>query len=191
MYPQSKDDLLMDMLECEQRKNLCVLGHGKNVHKNYRKILRQLKDRRNFYPVFDLPEWNPDVVQFILKNQLRFQDVREYQIFHDCGKPYCRSVDFDGKVHFKDHEKVSAKVARLVKFNPIVISLIENDMLFHRENFSDITENNVKLHCTLALTAIAELYENSVTFEEISFKIKKKKIFNNIKKMVSKYMKSI
>jgi len=192
MYPQSKDDLLMDMLECEQRKNVCVLGHGKNVHKNYRKILRQLKGRRNFFPVFELPDFfeNPDITQFILKNQLRFQDVREYQIFHDCGKPYCRSVGDDGKVHFKDHEKISAEVARLVKFNPTVISLIENDMLFHKENFSGVIANNVKLHCTLALTAIAELYENSVTFEEISFKIKRKKIFSNIKKMVSKYMKS-
>jgi hypothetical protein len=33
-------------------------------------------------------------------------------LFHDTGKPARRSIDPDGKLHFKDHETASAEVAR-------------------------------------------------------------------------------
>jgi hypothetical protein len=43
--------------------------------------------------------------KFILKNTLK-EDIKEYQIMHDCGKPYCITIDEDGRRHFPPYKRI-------------------------------------------------------------------------------------
>lgn len=115
-----------------------------------------------------------------------------YQEYHDCGKPFCRTVDDEGKVHFPDHANVSANVWNtLFPDESTIQELMHKDMTFHMgrsEDFDEIWKD--PLAPTLYITAWAEIIANSTMFggqDSTSFKIKKKKLIQAGKK----YLKSL
>ncbi|EBS4516491.1 hypothetical protein DQT32_03570 [Salmonella enterica subsp. enterica serovar Braenderup] len=116
--------------------------------------------------------------------------VLRYQEYHDCGKPFCRVVDEEGKVHFPDHANVSADVwKKLFPDETVIQELMRKDMTFHvakSEDFDTIWTD--PLAPTLYLTAWAEILANCTMFggqDSTSFKIKKKKLIQAGKKYLN------
>jgi hypothetical protein len=86
-----------------------------------------------------LPTWFQINKEFILKNTLK-EDIKEYQIMHDCGKPYCITIDEDGRRHFPDHANVSRDTFSKISNNKIVADLISKDMVFHTIKSDEVEE---------------------------------------------------
>jgi hypothetical protein len=116
-----------------------------------------------------------------------------YQVYHDCGKPFVRTVDEEGKQHFPNHSEMSYNIFREVfaehEHVEIVSQFIKSDMVFHSYKMEQIEEfinNNAKEFClSLFLTSFAELYANKEMFDDsnqTSFKIKHKKLIQVSKK---------
>lgn len=103
-----------------------------------------------------------------------------YTVYHDCGKPYCRTVDCNGKVHFPDHAKVSALIWKQHGGSEQQCWLMEHDMDIHQLKAEQIdTFCNCPEAITLLLAGLAEVHSNAQMFggiESVSFKIKYKQI---------------
>lgn len=118
---------------------------------------------------------------YLLEKLLDDETLKLYTQYHDCGKPLCRTVDENGKVHFPNHAEVSAQVWR-ENFPSIytVENLIRMDMVVHTMSACDIPEfvKNPEA-VSLLFTALAEVHANAELFggiESTSFKIKWKHI---------------
>src|SRR5271157_2623780 len=86
------------MKEVQQFDGMSVLDHGRDVYARYLDLIQPtplLKWR--------MPEW----VEKLRPLQLPLEIMKHYLIYHDCGKPFCRTVDEDGKQHFPSHAQVS------------------------------------------------------------------------------------
>jgi putative nucleotidyltransferase with HDIG domain len=168
------------METCEQTKGMNILQHGRMVNDYYNDLFYHLSDGVILNYEWKLPLWIYDNKEFILKRLLSKDIIDEYQIYHDIGKPFCRSVDSDGKVHFKDHAIVSAKVWRDMECDESVARLIEMDMDIHTIKDKDVQpfSSNVEA-ITLLITGLCEVHANASMFGGIgstSFKIKWKQI---------------
>ena len=123
-----------------------------------------------------MPEWIYEHKDFILANLMDDNIVNEYQIYHDCGKPYCRTVDADGRVHFPDHAKVSKQTWLDHGGSEQIARLIGMDMDVHVMKADDIPEFVQRPEAiTLLITALCEIHSNCAMFggiESTSFKIK-------------------
>jgi hypothetical protein len=117
--------------------------------------------------------------------------IDTYQIYHDCGKPFCLEIDENGKRHYPDHANISANIwlslEEKSKHDDIIADLMRHDMDFHTLRGDELTElwKNY-LAPTLYFTAWAELFANSKMFggtESDSFKIKKKRLIQAGKKL--------
>lgn len=183
--PWSKEDVMMDMMNTEQCPGIDMLRHGMLVHERYRDLLRYLLGRPTKYR-WMLPEWFKGAAKLIEKQE-HFSTMRTYQLFHDCGKPYARKVGEDGKVRYPDHANISHNVARRIHLPDTVCQLIQLDMVCHgpTEEFEKHLDN--PLLPSLLLTAVAEIYANSVLFggcDDERFKIKHKKILSRVKRLI-------
>lgn len=118
--------------------------------------------------------------------------MKHYQIYHDCGKPYCRTIDEDGKQHFPNHAQISSDIYAKYFDNSLVKQLILDDMNFHILKSAEIQKwfESVKdpyYLCSLYMTAWAEVISNSVMFggkDSISYKIKRKGLISAGKKLL-------
>lgn len=175
------------MKSCLQTEGQTILQHGLSIWKYTHKLLK--KDYSNF----KLPKWWNDYESRIHSNLHDFKTVKHYTINHDIGKPYCLSIDENGKRHFTDHAIKSKDVWNLIFPEKKDIGiLIENDMLFHSGDELTIIKKRLptKTICTLILTALAELHSNANMFGGItsdSFKIKFKKFEKLSKKILHYY----
>lgn len=103
-----------------------------------------------------------------------------YQLWHDCGKPFCRTLDDAAKPHYPGHAELSAELYLACGGDPTVAELISADMLCHtlRPSEAALLAQNphaLKLLCT----ALCELHANASMFgglESDSFKIKFKRL---------------
>lgn len=149
--------LIQDMESCYQTSGINMLQHGEMVREEYQKLL------------LCLPEYILDLRDLVLSSEI----TDRYQVFHDCGKPYCVS---DGEARFPNHAETSASTwLSLHPEDKIVADLMRHDMDFHLGTH-DWTS---PLAPTLYLTAWAELFANANMFggvESTSFKIKRKRL---------------
>lgn len=171
------ESVIKNMLDTPQTSTQNVLEHGISVNKFYLDLIGE----RNFD--WKLPDWFIENEEFIFNNLYDYNIIKEYQIMHDCGKPYCMVIDEDGKRHFPDHAKVSHKIFSEISNDKTVADLILKDMVFHTikadevENF--IQENPIQTVLTLMVTSLCELHSNASMFggiESTSFKIKYKQL---------------
>lgn len=129
-----------------------------------------------------IPEWLVENHDEIVGNLHELNIIEDYNILHDCGKPYCLEVDSEGRRHFPNHAEVSkATYLSLPDANPIVGNLIGWDMVLHTATADEITVMNLskKDAFTLLVTAFAEIHSNATMFggiESVSFKSKWKKL---------------
>ena len=181
------------MKNCYQFKNQNMIEHGLLVRKHHKQIIKDLHHSTNQYELPD--ELRAHSKQF-LKHQYNNHILSYYQLYHDCGKPFCLEIDDDGKRRYPKHEEVSAKVFSdafsKTKHCDKISTLIANDMIFHKENMTDIDAfleacDDKRLVYSLILTSFAELYANKSMFDDnnqTSFKIKYKKLHRVVKKII-------
>jgi hypothetical protein len=162
------------MRETKQTETQSVYSHGLSVWSYTEKILA--KD----WEGLRIPTWLSDNSEQILAEIHDKETIREYNVFHDCGKPFCL-VEENGKRHFPDHARISKETWISIEGEGDVANLIGWDMVFHTETAEQIINRNFnrKDALTLLITAVAELHSNAEMFggiESDSFKIKWKKI---------------
>lgn len=163
------------MKACYQFENIDMLQHGKMVHREYRKLIDRLNSEEEDVFLCEMYK----ILKPLLLDE---KTIRRYQIFHDCGKPF--SNQENGK-KFADHAKHSANQWReLFPSDVVIFDLMLYDMAFHEGASDEIYR--MQIAPTLYLTAWAELYANCRMFggeESTSFKIKKKKLTQQGKKL--------
>lgn len=188
------------MMACEQTKGQSVLDHGDSVNDHMKDLVSHLANGTDLQFAWRVPAWLADDKEFILSN-LHEEEIRiGYAVLHDCGKPFCREVDAEGKVHFPDHAAVSERtfMETYRGLDPdckTIANLIGWDMLLHTES-----SEGVERHCrdiwsiqdafTLLLTSLAEVHSNAELFggiETVSFKSKWKQIDRRGKQILKFY----
>lgn len=138
-----------------------------------------------------LPEWcRSDRIW----SRLESDDIlRNYMIYHDCGKPFCLRIGEDNKKHFDDHSNVSAEIWKMVGGSEVECLLMALDMWAHTCPANEIdTFVSHPLAPTLLIAALCEIHANADMFggtESTSFKIKWKKI-DRLGKRLIKYLES-
>lgn len=182
------------MINTEQTKGLSVLDHGLLVSEYFLDLYNHIIQGKDLNNTWKLPEWVYDPVILDHLNNLDLDLCSQYQVYHDCGKPYCLVVDDDGKRHFPDHENTSyskyKEVFGTTEFHNNVAELIRDDMIIHllkNDGINDFLKN--KNHLTLLLTGLAEIHANSEMFGGInstSFKIKWKQLNKRGKAVINK-----
>lgn len=120
--------------------------------------------------------------------------MARYGLYHDIGKPWCKAMDSEGRVHFPDHAQKSFEIYRkLFAKDLIVQELIKQDMLIHcgsAEEIAQVFQTNPRLVINLLVSALSEVHSNCKMFggvESTSFKIKMKKVEQRAK-MISKLL---
>lgn len=173
------------MRECFQFETMSMLDHGNDIRSWYVDLKRIIMGERPLMS-WQLPSWisSPAIRKYV--ESLDDSLVELYQIYHDCGKPLCRTVDESGKQHFPDHAAVSAKrwseCSDDSEEAKQVADLISMDMDIHLLRGEGVQEFAKRPQAiTLLLTGLCELHSNSQMFGGIGstgFKIK----FKNLNK---------
>jgi len=173
-------NILADMMACEQTKGMSVLEHGESVYKYFEDLYSHLANGTDLKFEWRMPKWIYENKDYILENIFDLETIKEYQIMHDCGKPYCRTVDEDGRVHFPNHAKVSEETYEKICGKGQVSKLIGMDMDIHLLKDEGVSEFASKPEAiTLLITGLCEIHSNTSMFGGISstsFKIKWKQI---------------
>lgn len=175
------DQVITVMKNTEQMKDLSVYKHGELVREYFLDLYTYLKtgELKN---VWRLPDWVNTNKDFLLKEIEKFNifKIFEYQLYHDCGKPYCLEIDDKGRKHFPDHVNKSYKIWKEIKGDDFVGQLIKQDMDIHLLKNVGVKEFSERPHSIiLLLTGLTEIHANSTLFggiESTSFKIKYKHI---------------
>lgn len=167
------------MARCEQSPGQSVLAHGESVHAYYADLIKHLSSGTPTQFTWKLPEWLVEHRDALLARQVPFDVARRYQVMHDCGKPYCLTVE-DGRRHFSNHAEVSAKVWRDAGGDEQIARLIERDMNIHTIKDDGVGAfTALPEAATLLLTGLCEVHSNAAMFggtDSTSFKIKWKQI---------------
>ena len=171
------------MKECEQFEGMSVLDHGMDVFARYLDLIS---------PEPKLQWRMPDWVETLRPLQLPLEIMQHYLIYHDCGKPFCRTVDEEGKKHFPNHAQASydtwIKYADTPEDEQIG-KLILMDMDAHTIKGDAIDEFIKRPEApSLILAALAEIHSNASWLHQLdsdTFKIKWKKIDKIGKKLVA------
>jgi hypothetical protein len=180
--PLTLDTLVPAMLACEQAKGQSVYQHGLSVRDHFFELLDYLNSG-DLGPTWKLPSWL-QVYRIQIAANLHDRDIiSKYTLYHDIGKPLCRVVDADGKVHFPDHAAVSARTYLDATGDELTSCLIGWDMEIHTSNSEEITVLcqtwTIQDAFTLLIASLAELHSNAKLFggiESLSFKMKFKTI---------------
>lgn len=166
------------MSTTEQMQGLSVLEHGVSVHNYFLDLYNHILYATPLKYEWKLPEW---IFNLDLWSKIEdLETIKNYQIYHDCGKPYCLIVDEDGRKHFPDHANTSYSIWKSLGQPEIECQLMLHDMDIHTLRGDDIpTFCQLPFAATLLITGLAELHSNAVMFggiESTSFKIKWKNI---------------
>lgn len=172
------------MRECFQFKSMNMLDHGESVREWYEDLRNLLmsspEPSKARFARWKLPSWvRSDAVK---QHFLTADDevIRLYQIYHDCGKPFCREVDDEGRQHFPNHAEVSKARWLECGGSPEIAELIGMDMDVHTLKAGDIEAFTARPQAmTLLLTGLCELHSNAQMFGGIGstgFKMKFKNI---------------
>jgi hypothetical protein len=183
------------MQACEQMQDMSVLAHGESVHHYYCDLRDHILHNAPLSRQWRLPEWCHDVD--LWQQRASEKTIERYQVFHDCGKPYCQTEDKQGRKQFPDHANISADIWKALGQPLDEVALMRNDMIIHTlrgtgiDDFCQLTNA-----ATLLITGLCELHSNAAMFggiESTSFKIKwkninkfGKRITNNLTKQLEK-----
>lgn len=166
------------MKSCLQTSNQNMIQHGESVRDHLFDLIEFL---RNPHYVaknqWKFPLWLLSHGQQILNSLPPKHILEKYALWHDCGKPFCRTVDEEGKSHYPNHAQKSSEIFRsLYPEQEKTAWLIEHDMDIHLLEKNQIEEFCKSPHAlALLLTGVAEIHSNAKLFGGItstSFKIK-------------------
>ena len=174
--------MIEDMRSCEQTPGQNVLQHGESVARYYADIHAHLTKGTELKYDWRMPSWLEDEASrdVLVSRLLPFDIAQTYQVYHDCGKPYCLTVDEDGRRHFPNHAACSEAAWRTLFGEDQVSRLIGMDMDIHllkAKGCPEFAEREGS--ATLLLTGLAEIHSNAAMFggrDSTSFKMKWKQI---------------
>ena len=158
----------------EQFPGMSVLDHGRDVYARYLDLISPT-------PVLKwrMPEW----IEKLRPLQLPLEIMKNYLIYHDCGKPFCRTVDAEGKQHFPDHAQKSYETWMQyaeTEEDRQIGSLILLDMECHTIKGDAIDEFIKRPEApSLIFAGLAEIHSNAQWLQQLDsdqFKIKWKRI---------------
>jgi hypothetical protein len=175
------------MLRCSQTESQNVLEHGFSVNHYFHDLIsdRQLEWR--------VPDWYEKHREQLLSELHLLHVIDHYTIFHDCGKPYCLTLDERGQ-HFPNHAAQSQDIYLALTHNSTVSNLIGWDMVLHTCTSKGLDDYlniwSPQDAATLLLVALSEIHSNAAMFggiDSTSFKIKWKRL-NKRGKQVCRYL---
>ena len=167
------------------------MQHGILVNQYFLDLYSHLQFNTTLQYKWIIPSWIYDHKDFILEKLLPIGMLSEYQIYHDIGKPFCKTYDLDTKnPHFHNHAAVSAntypgssKIKELIGSDMLIHTIKDKDMeLFSKRDDS----------ISLLLTGMAEIHANAEMFgglNSTSFKIKYKQINTRGKALLRRLVK--
>lgn len=165
-----------DMSNCEQTKGMSVLEHGESVNRYFDDLYNHITIGTELKYEWKLPNWIQEHKDLIVEKLLDRETIDTYQVYHDCGKPYCCTVDDEGRQHFPDHAAMSENTWLKYGGSEQVARLIGMDMVVHTMKAEDIPDFVLMPEAmTLLITALCEVHSNCAMFggiESTSFKIK-------------------
>jgi hypothetical protein len=184
-----KTKLLKHMKECFQIEDRqTVLQHGESVLEYF----DDLFDSKKFN--WKIPPWFYENKELIKDLLLPYSYIKKYAIYHDCGKPFCKVIDKQGRVHFPEHSTKSFEIfSKVFPDESLVAQLIKRDMDVHLLKAKDIENfcRDKSQAITLLVIGLCEINSNANLFggiESISFKIKYKQINKRGSKIINKIM---
>jgi hypothetical protein len=168
------------MKTCFQSKGQSILQHGESVHEYYLDLHHHLFNGEALKLEWRLPDWLMANKDFIKSKLYDLELLRDYHIYHDCGKPLCVTIDAEGKQHFPNHAQASfdrwTECSIQDPRNAAIGRLILMDMDMHTvkaEGLLDMSKRPEAI--SLLITALCEIHSNASMFggiESTSFKIK-------------------
>lgn len=177
------------MKNCEQTKGQSVLQHGESVRDYLFDLINHLRSGTPLKYDWRLPDWIFENKDFHPSSLPDDETLELYTKFHDCGKPFCLTIDDDDRRHFPNHAQVSYDIFKQVFDNPVAADLILHDMDIHTLKSDGVKEFAQNPHAiTLLLTGLAEIHSNCQMFggfESTSFKIKLKCISQRGKQILN------
>jgi hypothetical protein len=163
------------MKNCPQTDSQSVYEHGISVRDHIFQLIAMLKENKTLGN-WRLPDWFFTYREQLLAHLLPEDIIEEYTIHHDCGKPYCLTLDSEGKRHFYNHAETSYQTWLSVGGSEQAANLMKMDMLVHQMKANDIDEFIKHPEAiTLLLAGLAEVHSNGAMFggfDSTSFKIK-------------------
>jgi len=195
---KSIKDIVTAMHDCEQTKGQSVFQHGESVRDYYKDIFKYIMGQETLYE-WKIPDWFDKYCKRIAQNQHNTKTTLLYTLYHDCGKPFCREVDEDGRVHFPNHAEVSKRVFLETFGQEDVANLIGWDMIIHISTADEIEHYcknvwSIKDAMTLLLVSMAEVHSNAALFggvDTVSFKSKWKKVSKRGKQICKFFFKEV
>lgn len=185
------------MLSCYQFEDMNVLQHGQSIHEWFCDLYDHAVHGKPLKLEWRLPGWLADAQPLIKEHLLDLDILRLYQIYHDCGKPLCRTVDENGRQHFPNHAPISRE--RWLECSDgspealQIAELIGMDMDIHLLKSEGLDEfANRKEALSLLLTGLCEIHSNARMFggpigmESTGFKIKWKHIDKMGKRIIER-----
>jgi hypothetical protein len=163
------------MQQCRQTETQSVYQHGLSVKTHIFQLIDYLKTGQ-ISENWKLPVWMTEYRTQLQSKLLSEDIIEEYTIYHDCGKPYCLSIDSDGRRHFPNHADWSYQTWLSVGGSQQAANLMRMDMIIHTMKAADIDEFITHPEAiTLLLAGLSEIHANAKMFgglESESFKIK-------------------
>ena len=160
---------------CPQTDSQSVYQHGISVRDHIFQLIDYL-ETGDIGNEWKLPDWMSKYRVQIVSKLLSKEIIDQYAVFHDCGKPYCLSIDEDGRRHFLNHAQTSAQTWMQAGGDLRVAKLIAMDMEIHTIKAAGLDEFVCHPEAiTLLLAGLAEVHSNAKMFggiESESFKIK-------------------
>jgi hypothetical protein len=171
------------MKEVEQFSGMSVLDHGRDVYARYLDLISPKPVLR-----WRMPDW----IDKLKPLQFPLEIMKHYLIYHDCGKPFCRTVDMDAKQHFQDHARVShdtwMRYAE-TREDHQAGKLILMDMDVHTIKGDAIDEFIKRPEApSLIFAGLAEVHSNAAWLQQLDsdqFKIKCKRVDKIGKRLVA------
>ena len=177
------------MSTCEQMQGMTILQHGESVGRYFEDLYNHIIFGDNLKFKWDLPSGFVDYFRNAEKEIMSLPFALTYARYHDCGKPLCRTVDVNGKQHFKNHAVVSYETWMEHAGDEFVGWFILHDMDLHTLKGDCVIELAKDSRAqSLLLMAYAEIHSNASMFggiDSTSFKIKRKHLDKAYKKITS------
>lgn len=174
----SRDDLIAAMRACEQARGQSVLDHGYAVAARFEELRAHLAESAPLESWWRVPDWARAPGLLTLLPDLGI--MRDYLVFHDCGKPFVVETDSDGRRHFPGHAAASEAIWLAAGGDPMAARLMGMDMDAHLLRAEGVAEFGARPEATaLLLAAVAEVHANAAMFggtDSDSFKMKAKHI---------------
>ena len=106
-----------------------MIEHGQMVHDSYNQIIQSCEKQDNELklPIY-IFEFYEKYKQILID---KHDNIRLYQLFHDCGKKKSKIIDEEGKIHYPNHARISFEFFSENCNDEYSADLILHDMHLH------------------------------------------------------------